>query len=267
MRIVSLNAWCGVLYDELARWLPDCGADVICLQEVTRTPGRGGWVDFRDAERDLATRANLFDDVRRLLPGHQGFFVTNDAGPIAPPDGVGPPWRQDFGLAVFVDERHPVVGQVAEFVYGDFTDHGEAWALGGRPRQAQGIRLAERAGNRNLAVVHLHGLRDPTGKHDTPDRAAQAEALAELVDRFRQPDDLTVVCGDLNVLPDSVTFDVLGRQGLVDLVGTADTRTARYAKPVRHANYLLISDPGAVVAFDAPAVPEVSDHRALILDL
>lgn len=55
--------------------------------------------------------------------------------------------------------------------------------------------------------------------------------------------------------------------GLVDLVGTADTRTSRYQKPLRHASYLLVSDLGAVTHFDALATPEVSDHRALVLDL
>jgi hypothetical protein len=55
--------------------------------------------------------------------------------------------------------------------------------------------------------------------------------------------------------------------GLVDLVGTADTRTSRYAKPVRHASYLLVSDPAAVRRFAVVAEPEVSDHRALLLDL
>jgi hypothetical protein len=46
-----------------------------------------------------------------------------------------------------------------------------------------------------------------------------------------------VVCGDVNLLPDSETFDVLAEIGLTDLVGAADTRTSRYPKPVRHASY------------------------------
>lgn len=264
MRVLSLNAWCGVLYDALADWLPTCEADVVCLQEVTRTPGLGGWVDFSDAERSLSTRANLFDDVQTLLPDHQGFFVVNDAGPIRV-DGAT--WRQDFGLAVFVHQRHPVIGQTASFIYGSFVDHDEAWAIAERPRLAQGIRIRERAWGRTLSVAHTHGLRDPDGKHDTPARLDQAVRLAAVVDGLRQPEDLTVVCGDLNLLPDSATFEILGRHGLIDLVGTADTRTASYDKPVRHANYLLVSDPAAVVRFETPAEPAVSDHRPLILDL
>lgn len=54
---------------------------------------------------------------------------------------------------------------------------------------------------------------------------------------------------------------------VVHLHGRRDTPTSLYPKPVRHASYLLVSDPSAVRAFDAPAVPEVSDHRPLVLDV
>lgn len=84
---------------------------------------------------------------------------------------------------------------------------------------------------------------------------------------MRQPDDLTVVCGDFNLLPDSATFALLAQVGLVDLVGAIDTRTSKYTKPVRPANHLLVSDVDSVKRFDAPSTPEVSDHRALILDV
>ena len=264
MRIVSLNAWGGAMFEPLADWLPRCGADVLCLQEVTRTPGLGGWTTFSDGERQLPQRANLFDDVRRSLPRHQAHFLACDAGPVATGDGAVR--QQEFGLAMLIDERLPLIGQTASFVHGAFVDHRE-WAIADRPRLAHAARLVDRTADRVVTVVHLHGLRDPAGKHDTPARRAQAERLVRLIEQTRRPGDLTVVCGDLNLLPDSETFDLLAAVGLVDLVGTIDTRTSRYAKPVRHANYLLVSDVGAVKHFDAPAAPEVSDHRPLVLDI
>lgn len=264
MRIVSLNAWGGAMFDALAGWLPRCGADVLCLQEVTRTPGLGGWTRFADGERTLPQRASLFDDVRSLLPRHQGVFVTCDAGPVQ--DGDGRSHRQDFGIAIFVDERIPVIGQESSFVHGDFVDH-DRWPITDRPRVAQGVRIVDRTTDRTVTVVHLHGLRDAAGKHDTPARRDQAHRLADLVSRARSPQDFTVVCGDLNLLPHSETFDVLAGLGLRDLVGTADTRTSRYAKAARNASYLLVSDPAAVQRFEVLPEPEVSDHRALVLDL
>lgn len=259
-----MNAWGGALSDHLLDWLPGCGGHVVCLQEVTRTPGLTGWTRFADGHRALPQRADLFDDVRTALPRHQGIFLACDSGPVQ--DGDGGRHRQDFGVATLVAEHLPVVGVQSAFVHGQFTDHAE-WPAGDRPRNALAVRTVDRATGRPVWVVQLHGLRDPAGKADTPARRAQAERLAALVRRVRGPADLVVVCGDLNLLPGSETFDVLASAGLTDLVGAADTRTSHYPKPVRHASYLLVSDVTAVERFEVLTAPEVSDHRALVLDI
>jgi endonuclease/exonuclease/phosphatase family metal-dependent hydrolase len=264
VRIVSVNAWGGAMFDALAAWLGQAGADIACLQEVTRVPGAGGWTRFDDGERVLPQRANLFDDVRGLLPAQQAVFVASDAGPVR--DASGETHRQDFGLATLVAEHLPLVGVHTAFVHGSFVDHHE-WAIEDRPRVAVGVRVLDRARGRGVTVVQCHGLRDPSGKQDSPARLAQAKRLAELVVRSREEGDLTVVCGDLNLLPDSETFDVFADLGLVDLVGESDTRTSRYRGRVRHASYLLVSDPTAIAGFSILAEPEISDHRALLLDI
>jgi endonuclease/exonuclease/phosphatase family metal-dependent hydrolase len=264
VRIASVNAWGGALADALLGWLPDSGADVVCLQEVTRTPGLSGWTRFEDGERSLPQRADLLADVCGALPGHQAVFVTSDAGPVH--DQAGTRHRQDFGVATLVDEHLPVVAVESAFVHGRFVDHTE-WTVADRPRVALAIRTVDRDSGRPVCVVQVHGLRDPAGKHDTPARRHQAERLADLTRRIRDRDDLVVVCGDFNLLPDSETFDILAEAGLTDLVGRADTRTSHYRKPARHASYLLVSDVAAVKNFEILDEPEVSDHRALILDL
>jgi endonuclease/exonuclease/phosphatase family metal-dependent hydrolase len=264
VRIASVNAWGGSLCDELLAWLPGIRAHIVCLQEVTRTPGLTGWTRFDDGERSLPQRADLLYDVRGVLPRHQAIFVTSDSGPVH--DGTGDLHRQDFGLATLVAENLPVYGLDSTFVHGQFVDHGQ-WTVADRPRIALAVRTADRAAGRSVWVVQVHGLRDPLGKGDTPARRRQAERLAELVRRIRSPRDLVVVCGDFNLLPDSETFGVLAELGLTDLVGAADTRTSHYRKPVRHASYLLVSDLAAVKRFEILAEPEVADHRALILDI
>ncbi|WP_043632314.1 endonuclease/exonuclease/phosphatase family protein [Nonomuraea candida] len=265
MRIISLNAWGGAMFDELAPWLDECDADVLCLQEVTRTPGGGGWTRFDDAERSLPQRADLLADVRARLPRHLGLFTASDSGPVL--DHGHGTRRQDFGLATFVAETYPIAGLRSAFVHGGYTEHQEAWPADGRPRAALAVRTYDHRARRFVTVVNLHGLRDSRGKADTPARRAQADRLADLVKGVREDGDLTVVCGDFNVLPGSETFRVLAGLGLTDLVGDADTRTSRYPRPVRHASYLLVSDPAAVRRFEIATAPEVSDHRALILDL
>src|SRR5690606_9184293 len=99
VRIISLNAWGGARLTALIPWLGAVEADVLCLQEVTRTPGITGWTHLDDGERRLPQRANLFDDVRHALPAHQAIFVASDAGPVF--DESGRRHRQDFGLATF----------------------------------------------------------------------------------------------------------------------------------------------------------------------
>ncbi|KAB2378975.1 endonuclease [Actinomadura montaniterrae] len=252
------------MFDDLAPWLDACGANVLCLQEVTHTPALGGWTRFDDADRSLPQRANLLSDVRGLLPRHHALFTASDTGPVH--DGRRD-HRQDFGVATFVAESLPVVGIRSAFVHGDYTEHRDQWPTDGRPRAALSVRVHDRRARRFVTVVNLHGLRDPRGKADTPARLAQAERLAALVEDARRDDDMTVVCGDFNLLPDSKTFQILGDLGLTDLVGDADTRTSRYPKPLRHAGYLLVSDPSGVERFEVVAAPEVSDHRALLLDL
>ena len=112
----------------------------------------------------------------------------------------------------------------------------------------------------------MHGLRDAAGKGDTQVRIAQAQRLAALSQSVSRGADFSVLCGDFNVLPDSKTFTILRRVGLIELIRDRDTRTSRYEKPVRHANYLLVSDVSAVIRCDAPPEPEVSDHRFLELE-
>ncbi|MFC5187458.1 endonuclease/exonuclease/phosphatase family protein [Actinomadura harenae] len=265
MRIISLNAWGGAMFDDLAPWLGTNGADVLCLQEVTHTAALGGWTRFDDAERSLPQRADLLDDVRTLLPRHHPVFTVSDAGPVR--DHEGTVHRQDFGVATFVGETFPLVATRTALVHGEYSEHPDEWPPGDRPRAALAVRVLDRASGRFVTVVQLHGLRDAGGKGDTPARRDQAKRLADLVTDAREDGDLVVVCGDLNLLPDSETFEVLAGIGLTDLVRESDTRTSRYLKPLRHASYLLVSDPSAVRRFEILAEPEVSDHRALMLEV
>lgn len=251
------------MFESLVQWLPNCGADVLCLQEVTWTPGYRGWVTYADTDRTSRQRSSLFDDVRHALPEHQAQFFTCDTGPVRCEDGAVR--RQQFGIATLVAPHLTVVGGAAAFVHGAFAHH-DVWPAQDRGRLAHAVRVIDQD-RRCATVAHFHGVRMSAGKNDTPQRRRQAELVAALIGRVSQPEDVVVAAGDMNVLPDSETFKVFGKIGLTDLVGQSDTRTTAYAKPVRHASYLLVSDVHAVASFHIVATPEVSDHRPLVLDL
>jgi len=265
-RIVSLNTGGGRLHAPLMRYLSGCGADLLCLQEMVHTPeARAEWLTYRGHGPDLPQRANLHREIAALLPRHLAWFAPAARGPLHDGDRLV---RSQFGLSTFLDDRHAVLAEALDFVHGAFSPHG--WGDHPRPRNVHCIRLMDGSDGDVLTVCHLHGLRDEGGKGDTPARVAQAHALVALIRRVWRPGEKLVVCGDLNLLPDSSSFAILGGLGLVDLVtarGFTDTRTSLYAGSVRFADYMLVTPEVKIANFDVVAEPEVSDHRALLLDI
>lgn len=266
LRILSLNAWGGRVYEPLMSYIAGVDADVFCLQEVVRTPDSDcDWLVYRDHGVELPQRANLFEEIRAQLPDHDAFFMPTARGDLFDGDTVVP---SQFGLATFVRKSHPLIGQAQGFVHGGFSNDG--WGTHPRSRNAHCIRIFSDRLGYAVTIAHMHGLRDLAGKGDIPARAAQAEALVGLVKQVRPQGERLVVCGDFNVLPDSATFATLAQLDLADLVtgrGHTDTRTSLYEKPGRFADYMLVSPEVAVRGFDVVATPEVSDHRALLLDI
>lgn len=264
MRFVSLNAWGGACWPALSEWLPSVGADILCLQEMIRAAEPSPeWLVYRDPYRVLDQRADLFGDVSNLLPTHAGHFAAAVQGPLE--DGAGRVYRSDHGVGLWLREDLTLDTLEARFIHGAHRPDG--WGAEPVPRVMQVARVI--VDGRPLIFGHLHGLRDPDGKQDTPARAAQAEAIAAAIKQLQNPGDPVILAGDFNLLPESRTFARLAALGLTELVtarGHTDTRTSLYKKPQRFADYLLVSPDVQVRAFDLPATPEVSDHRALVLD-
>ena len=268
MRILSLNAWGGKLYAPLLDYLAAVDADVLCLQEVVNTPGSAeAELTYRDGDHVLNQRTNLYEDIKHVLPRHESRFFPASRGVLY--DGQGRMHASEFGLATFTRYGLPVIGETMSFVHGAFSADG--WGDHPRARNAHCVRLFDPASAAPVTIAHMHGLRDPaTGKADSEIRRRQAERLAALIRTVWQPGERLVVCGDFNVLPGSSTFEVLAELGLSDLVtgcGHADTRTSHYAKPERFADYMLVNDAVRVTSFEVVAAPEVSDHRALLLEI
>lgn len=266
IRIISLNAWGGRLHAPLMDYLRHADPDILCLQEVLRAPeARSDWLVYRDHGIELPQRAHFFDELCAALPGHDAFFHPTARGSLFDGDES---ISSEFGLATFVRKSHAVIGQAMDFVHGDFSADG--WGPHPRARNAHCIRLFSYAGSFSVTIAQMHGLRDMAGKADTPDRIVQAENFAALVRRIWRPRERLIACGDFNVLPDSATFATLSGLGLTDLVtsrGHADTRTSHYGKGGRFADYMLVSENVDVIRFEMVEQPEVSDHRALLLEL
>jgi diadenosine tetraphosphatase ApaH/serine/threonine PP2A family protein phosphatase len=266
MRVMSLNGWGGKLHEPLMSYIQAEQPDVLCLQEVVHTPRTTeDWLIYRDGDHILPQRANFFREVAMALPDHVAIFCPAAQGTLWD-DTV--PVPSQWGLATFVHRSLPVTAQAQGFVHKSFCAHG--YGTHPRSRCAHAIRIYDYALDRAVGVGHMHGLRDPKGKMDTPERLAQARRLAELVGRIAEPGDPLVVCGDFNVEPQSETFSVLANIGLVDLVttrGFAGTRSSHYPKPGKYADYMLVNDQVDVRSFEVVTTPEVSDHCPLVLEI
>ncbi|PSJ61227.1 metal-dependent hydrolase [Mesorhizobium soli] len=263
---MSLNAWGGRVHERLIPYLADTDPDVLCLQEMVSTPTADReWLIYRDHGIELPQRANLLQEVTAVLPSHQAFFCPAARGDLYDGDESFP---SEWGLATFVRRTYPVIGQGQDFVHGEFSPDG--WGDHPRSRNAHAVRLFDYETSSTITIAHMHGLRDPAGKGDTPARLVQARRFAELIDRTRRDTDRLVVCGDFNVLPGSVTFAALAELGLIDLITTRgfnDTRTSLYKKTPRFADYMLASANVPIRHFDVVREPEVSDHCALLLEV
>lgn len=266
MKIVSLNAWGGQVWDALASWIAGLDVDVLCLQEVTRAPVPSPeWLRYVDPYRDLAQRADLFGDISALLPDHQSFFAAATRGVLMDDEGSSVPSEHGLGLWV---RRNFAVTQLAQgFVHGTFRPDG--WGVEPVPRTMQVVQVQDPGTGQSLCVGHFHGLRDSSGKGDTAARTLQTERAMALFCSLWQQDIPAVLAGDFNLLPDSASFAQFSQIGLHNLIAhhrIIDTRTRLYKKSQRFADYMLVSDDLlAASTFDVPAEPEVSDHRPLIL--
>lgn len=265
MRVLSLNAWGGQQHADLIPFLASDSADIFCLQEMLRTPGREpDWLVYRDGAVELQQRGSLHQEIAAVLPGHDATFLPTSRGDLESADG---PVAVEFGISTFIRSNLAVVAQGGAFVHGQFSPDG--FGAHPRPRNAHCVRLFDYAIGKPVTIAHLHGLRTEDGKGDNPARDAQAEALVKLIRSVWPGNERLIVCGDLNLLPDSRTFDRLGELGLVNLItahGHTDTRTSLYKKPERFADYMLATPDARIRSFEIIRTPEVSDHCPLALE-
>ena len=92
LRILSLNVWGGRLHTLLMPYLASAEPDVLCLQEVVRTPAaQAEWLAYLDGDLELPQRANLFDEIRAAFPTHDAFFYPTARGALHDSDGMTVP--------------------------------------------------------------------------------------------------------------------------------------------------------------------------------
>ena len=251
MNIVTLNTWGGRAGKEK---LLDClrenrvNVDIFCLQEI--------WNGRHEVRGTLAGGVVLNDIYPELLSEIKEILVDYDCN-------FQSQFRDYFGLALFVKKDIKTMEYGGQFVHKE-EGYENPHDIGKHARKIQFVRIGEYA--TPLTVINFHGLWNGEGKGDSDDRILQSQNILSFL---KEQTGEVILCGDFNLTPDTESLRIIGSSGLRNLIseyGITSTRTSLYAKPVRHASYVFVSD-GIQVA-DFKVLPEeVSDHAALLLEI
>jgi endonuclease/exonuclease/phosphatase (EEP) superfamily protein YafD len=251
MRLISLNTWSGrggnkALLDFFKQHQD---VDVFCLQEVWE----GGenyapiWASGIDA---IDTK--LVTNIKNALPDHDCFFR--------------PHYMDWYGLAIYAKKDLKIQEEGDIFVFKNredaFKDDEGGTAIN-HARNLQYLSIKTSKGLRT--IVNFHGLWNGKSKEDTEERFTQTDNISRFLQGVKNPH---VLCGDFNLLPESKTFkqlEGLGMKNLIKEFGITSTRSSYYNKPVRFADYTLVSNDIKVNEFKV-LPDEVSDHLAMYLD-
>lgn len=252
LRLISLNVEAGKYFDDLISYISKkaSSTDIFCLQEVFNTKTSNKIVS-------KYYRANLFSELKKILPEHTGYFTTLQ-------DGFGFDGVCDFpiewGDCIFVKNDLKLKAKGEIFIYryrNSRKDHNSTL-----PRALQYIILD--INGQNYVISHFHGLWNGLGKGDSADRIKQSK---KVIDFLKKQDGSKVLCGDLNLLPESQSLAIL-EKSLVNLIkkyNIESTRSSFYKKKCKHASYTLVSDDIIVKEFDVPNI-NVSDHLPMELE-
>lgn len=259
MRLISLNTWGSRVHEPITEFIrAQKGAtDIFCFQEVFYSKAT-------DDERKSVKAVEQFDAFQQidgiLGDDFRGYHAPSllgnyEAGPVD--------FHLEYGNASFIRSEKAIAHHDISFVYQDESAATLDMTVGSEPRCVIINRI--RHDGKTVTVINFHGLWKPgTNKRDLPERLEQSRRLREIMDRYPGP---LIVAGDFNLLPDGQSIALLekGMRNLVKEYGVTSTRSSMYEKPIKFADYILVSP--EIEVNDFKVLPdEVSDHLPLMLD-
>ncbi len=244
MRIVTLNTWCGKLFDELLPFLKEKShdTDVFCFQEVLdNKPGVKSAV-FKDGKEDLVAQ------MKEALPDFVGYSAI--------------PQENERGLATFVKSDFTVEHHEDQYVYGSKgTMVDNNWSTIGINMLYTRIRAEE-----TYHIWNLHGAFVAPDKMDYPKTLEQAKNIRNIVGNTEGK---RILCGDFNLDPTTESMRIIESIPLRNLVKEykiSSTRTKYYTLPSQFADYIMPSSEVNVNGFGV-LDSVVSDHFPLWADI
>lgn len=242
MKLISLNTWGGILKDELREFMlaQSADTDIFCLQEIFHNA-----VNAREVLGNIDI--NLYDTLTKLLPDHKGFYAPSQV--------------DDEGLAIFVKPHINIdeVGDLFVHRYLNAMENEDGRTIG---RNIQFLKFNDNG--QDYTVINFHGLWNGGGKTDSPDRIEQSKKIRDFIDI--QATGKVVLIGDFNLEPDTESVAILenGMRNLITEYEITSTRSHHYTKPVKFADYAIVSNSLNVDEFEV-LQDAVSDHLPLLL--
>lgn len=246
MKVMSLNVWCGNIYEPLVAFLTEHRGtvDVFCFQEVHDTtdpelPKRMG--------SSIDDVHDLFEQMKVLLPKYTACFT---------------PRFGSYGQAIFVRNTVQVLSSSSKVIKDGF---GRILSEGEQPSIAMYVDVM--SDGSPYRIINVHGLWVPNiGKDDSPARIEQSAAIVDIVTASQSP---VILCGDFNLNLDTKSVRILEQAGLRNLIrehGITSTRSSLYLKSPKFADYIFTSPELDVQSFEV-LQDEVSDHLPLVIDV
>lgn len=243
MKIMSLNVWGGRAGSITIDYIKEqIDIDVFCFQEVFN----GGEDDPREIAENIPEKQyDFFNKLIDALPEYEGHFASHLGG--------------YYGLAMFV-RRGIEHGDQDMVIVHDIEDESVLDEDLGHQRRV--IQVMEIEG---CTVANFHGLWNGKGKSDSPERIVQSQNIVKTLEGREN----IVLIGDYNLAPDTESMKILEDSGLENLItkhGITSTRPPIYTKPMRYADYALISEGMEYKNFEVRQ-DEVSNHLPLVLEV
>jgi exonuclease III len=250
MKLITLNAWGGKLYEPLIQFVKDNkDIDIFCFQDVLF----GSEPEFSPIERG---RLNLFNELSNVFQDYD-YVISREPGHSWVASEILP---QDIGAGkvIFVRKKFKVL-RSGEFDVCDATFEDGVIVSSA----CQWIEIDK--DGEVVTILNLHGLwQGGSKKKDTAERIEQSRRIHNFLSTVTGK---KIFCGDFNMVPDGESMKILedGMRNLIKEYSITSTRSSHYPKEERFADYILVSDNIEVIDFKA-LPDEVSDHLALYLD-
>ena len=246
MKIISLNTWGGRAGKKnlLDFFKKNEQVDIFCLQEIWE-----GGDDHAPLWGGDSIDTKLLTHISDVLKNHLVFFR--------------PQYMDWYGLAIFAKKNLIIREEGDIFVFKKRENMFDDDKAVNHARNLQYLTVETANGLRTIA--NFHGLWNAVDKEDTDERMLQSDNVITFLKGVSNP---SVLCGDFNLLPQNKSLknmEDFGMKNLIKEFNITSTRSSHYKKPIKFADYTLVSS--GITVNDFKVLPdEISDHLAMYLD-